>query len=231
MRGMHSCSVVLSGLLVAAGVAAAACGGGELPPPFPLAWSGVESTPSLTERGRTAVSGKSFRLEKVVDRRADKTRVGVDEESNYQFHTTTNVSDFAGERVKQLLGDSGLKLTETGEYVIQAELAEYTVKEGNDFAADVRILFRVFKAGSPAFENTYLGKAQNHGRTHSTDNINEALSAAMLSAVSQFLHDEALATYFEKGAAAAPAAAASAPAPAASAPAPKVSAPPGPRKL
>lgn len=233
---MRTSHLVLSGLLVAT-CGALACGGGELPPPFPLAWAGVESTPSLTERGRTAVSGKSFRLEKVVDRRADKTKVGVDEESNYQFHTTTNVSDFASDRVKQLLGDSGLKLADTGEYVIQAELVEFTVKEGNDFAGDVRVLFRVFKVGSPAFENTYLGKAQNHGRTHSTDNINEALSAAMLSAVSQFLHDEALATYFEKGppggapAGSAAAPAASAPAPKASAPAPKASAAPGPRKL
>jgi hypothetical protein len=167
----------------------------------------------------------------VVDRRADKTKIGVDEESNYQFHTTSNVSEFATERVKQLLGDSGLKMGDTGEYVIQAELAEYTVKEGNDFNGDVRVLFRVFKVGSPAFENTYLGKAQNHGRTHSTDNINEALSQAMLSAVSQFIHDEALATYFEKGPAAAAPVASAPVAPAASAPAPKASAAPGPRKL
>lgn len=217
-----SSRVVLSGLFVALLGSTLACGGGELPPPFPLAWAGVEHTPSLTERGRTATSGKTFRFESVVDRRADKTRIGIDEDTSYQFHTTSNVSQFATEQVKKLLGDSGLPMVEQGEYIIQAELNEYTVKEGNTFNGDVRVLFRVFKIGSPAFENTYVGKASKFGRSHSPDNINEALSAAMLSAVSQFLHDDALASYFEKGQALA------APAPKSSAPAPKSS---GPRTL
>ena len=202
------------------------CGSNELPPPFPLAWQGVESTPSLTERGRAAVASKSFRIERVVDKRADKSKIGTDEESRTPFRTTSNVADYATDRVRTLLKDSGLKIDEAGTYVIQSELVEFKVDEGNEFKGDVRVLFRVFKPGAPAYENTYLGKASSFGRTHSTDNLNEALSTAMLSAISQFLHDEALATYFEKSGATV-----TVPAPGANAvpaPAPKSS---GPRTL
>lgn len=228
--------LAVSGLFFATLSSAAACGGGELPPAFPLAWQGVETTPSLTERGRSAAGSKSFHFERIVDKRADPTKVGTDEETNYAFRTTSNVSEFATERVRKMLGDSGLKLQDTADYTIQGELLAYEVKEGNNFEADVRVLFRVFKVGSPAFEQTYMGKASNHGRTHSTDNINEALSEAMLSVVSQFVHDDLLANFLEGNGAAAgtPAAASSAPLPAAPLPSASASAAPkapGPRKL
>ena len=211
-----------SGLVLAPLYAStAACGGGgELPAPFPLAWQGVESSPSLTERGRMAAAGKTFHFERIVDRRADPNRIGVDEETNYQYRTTSNVSDFTTERVKQILGDSGLPLQDSAQYTIQGELVAFDVKEGDRFQGDVRVLFRVFKVGSPAFEQTYMGKASNHGRSHSPDNINEALSAAMLSVVSQFLHDELLASFLEGKGGPSPAASAAPVGSAPSAPAP-----------
>lgn len=220
--------------LVFVSLGAAGCGGGDLPPAFPLAWSGVESSPSLTDRGRGAVGSKTFHFERIVDRRADATKVGTDEETKYAFRTNSNVGTFVSDKVKQLIGDAGLKLGETGDYTIQGELLAYEVNEGNRFEAEVRILMRVFKPRATAFEQTYVGKASTFGRTHSTDNMNEALSAAMLSAVSLFLHDDLFADFLEgKGAAAAPAApAASASAPAAPAkPAPSAAPKAGPRTL
>lgn len=225
-----------SGLVLVPLCSTAACGGSsELPAPFPLAWQGVESSPSLTERGRTAASGKSFHFERIVDRRADPNKIGVDEESNYQYRTTSNVSDFTTERVQQILGSSGLSLKEPADFTVQGELVAFDVKEGDRFEGDVRVLFRVFKPGGPTFEQTYMGKASNHGRSHSPDNINEALSVAMLSVVSQFLHDELFASFLEGKGGTAPAASAAPTASAPAAPVPSASVvpkkPSGPRKL
>lgn len=222
------CALVLGSL-----GSATACGGAELPPAFPLAWAGVESKPALTDRGRAATSGKSFHFERIVDRRADPTSIGTESESQYVFRTTSDVGAFASERFKQLVGDAGLNLTDTGDFIVQGELRDYKVTEGNSFDAEVQLMVRVFKPGTPAFEQVYSGKGSTFGRSHSPDNINEALSKAMLTAVSLFLHDDLFADFLEgKGAkapAAAPSASASTPAPAA--PAPSASGKSKPRTL
>lgn len=197
----------LAALLVLSTTLGACGGSSEMPAAFPLSWDGVESTPSLTERGRNAAAGKSFNFERIVDKRQDPSKVGTDQETRAAFRTSSNVSAYVSERVHSLLETSGLKLQETGDYIVQGELVEYTVSEGNEFTADVRLLMRVFKVGAPAFENTYLGKAKSFGSTHGADNVNEALSNAMLSAVSQFVHDDLLADFLEGKAATKPAAA------------------------
>lgn len=194
-----------------------ACGSREMPPPFPLTWA-PSSTPRLTEQGERAFGAKTFRLEAVVDRRADPAKVGVETDEQRPFRTTTNVAAFCTDHVRELIAGSGMKLTDDGQYVVQGELEELLVKEGSRFDGEVRIKFRVFTIGQPAFEQTYIGSGSTFGGTHNPENVNEALSQALLSAVSQFLHDDKLIAYFQQGAPTPPPP--SAPAPSAPAPAP-----------
>ena len=197
----------------------AACGA-SLPEPFALQWRGVDSSPSPSARVRTALAGKTFKIENTVDRRADPSKIGIDTDSHYEYRTTSNVAAFCNDRIKAMVQAAGFNLVQQGDYIIQSEIAELTVNEGGTFAGDARITFRVFSPGKPAFERLYEGSSRRWGRSHEPDNINEALSNSLASATQKLLEDEALADFLE-GKAASPAAtpqansAAPAPAPAA----------------
>jgi hypothetical protein len=192
------------GLLLAIVLATVACGS-SLPEPFPLDWQGVDSAPSPSDRVRAALSRKTFRIEPTVDRRADVTKVGVDQESHYQYRTSTNVAAFCSDRIKDMATAAGFKLVEQGDFILQSEIAEFNVAEAGLYNGEVRVTFRIFAPGKPAFESVYEGQSKRWGRSHSTDNINEALSNALHGAMEKFLRDDALADALEGKSAAPPA--------------------------
>lgn len=214
-----SFSLPLGSLILASSLCFLGCGG-SLPEPFPLHWQGVDTMPAPSDRVRAAISRKTFRIEPTVDRRGDPSKVGFDEDSHYAYRTTTNVAAFCSDRIKDMVATAGFKLVEQGDYVLQSEIAELNVAEGGLFNGDVRITFRVFTPGKPAFESVYEGKSKRWGRSHSTENINEAISNALASATEKFLRDELLADALEGKGGAEPIAAASAATAPTAAPAP-----------
>lgn len=182
--------------MIALACSLTACGRG-LPAAFPLEWQGVDSQPSPSDRVRAAIANKNFKMEAVVDKRADRSKIGVDNETRYQYRTTSSVADFCTERIHEMLNAAGMRLVEQGDYVVQTEIGEYNVAEGGLFNGEVRVTFRVFAPGKPAFESMYEGKSKRFGRSHSPDNINEALSNALHSATEKFLRDDAFADALE----------------------------------
>jgi len=215
----------LRGFLLLSAWSSSGCGGG-LPEPFALDWRGVTSGPAPSDRVRAALPGKTFRVEPTVDRRPDASRIGVDEETQYQYRTTTHVAAFCSDRIKDMVSTAGLKTVEQGDYVLQSEILELGVTEGGLFDGTARVVFRVFKPGRTAFEATYEGKSKRWGRSHSTENINEALSNALASATEKFLQDDRFADALGGKGTSSAAPAAPAPAPTPAAPAPAVSAKP-----
>lgn len=171
--------------------------GSSLPPAFPLEWQGVDSAPSPSPRVKAALAGKNFHMEATVDKRSDQTKVGVDNDTRYQFRTTSSVADFCTTQIHEMLNASGVRLVEQGDYIVQSEIGEFNVAEGGLFNGEVRITFRVFAPGKPAFEALYEGKSKRFGRDHSVENINEALSNALASATEKFLQDDAFADALE----------------------------------
>lgn len=194
------------GLFLAFALLTVGCGS-SLPEPFALDWQGVDSAPSPSDRVTAALANKTFRLEPTVDRRSDKSKIGLDQDTHYQYRTTSNVAAFCSDRIKDMLTSAGFKLVEQGDYIIQSEIAEFNVAEGGLFNGEVRVTFRVFQPGKPAFENVYEGKSKRWGKSHNPDNINEALSNALASATEKLVRDDALADALE-GKAKAPASAA-----------------------
>ncbi len=179
--------------------------GSSLPEPFALDWQGVDSAPSPSDRVSAALVHKTFRIEPSIDRRSDASKIGVDQDSSYQYRTTSNVAAFCSDRIKDMLTSAGFKLVEQADLIIQSEIVEYNVAEAGLFNGEVRVRFRVFSPGKPAFEALYEGKSKRWGRSHSPTNINEALSNALASATEKFLRDDAFADALE-GKSAAPAA-------------------------
>lgn len=185
------------GLILASALAAAAACGSSLPEPFALAWRGVDAAPAPSSRVRTALANKTFRIEPTVDRRTDPSRIGVDEDTHYQYRTTTSVAAFCNDRIEEMVTSAGLKVAEQADYVLQTEISELEVSEGGAFSGKVRLTFRLFKPGRPAFESVYEGTSKRWGRSHSTENINETISNALHAATEKFLQDDLLADALE----------------------------------
>lgn len=186
----------LGNTLLASTFFLAGCGS-SLPEPFALDWQGVDSAPSPSDRVTAALARKSFRIEPTLDRRSDASRVGVDQETHYQYRTTSNVAAFCSDRIRDMLTSAGFTLVEQGDLIIQSEIAQYNVAEAGLYNGEVRVRFRVFSPGKPAFESVYEGKSKRWGRSHSIGNINEALSNALASATEKFLRDDAFADALE----------------------------------
>lgn len=173
-------------------------GNDDLPAPFPLTWPSGESSPTLSARGRDAVASPRFHVGLFVDRRREPSRIGTDDESKGAFLTTSNVAEATTAKFKQLINDAGFKLGDDGTVGIRGEVLTFEVNEGQTFRAEVRLLLQVSKPGAPQpFEHTYVGQASNWGRTHSVEQMREALSDAMLNAVNKFVSDDAFLTFLD----------------------------------
>lgn len=169
--------------------------GAHLPDPFPLQWTAVDDLPRPSESVRAGLAGKTFRMEPTVDRRADPSKIGVDQDTRYEFRTTSDVSAFCSEHLHEMLNAAGFRWLEQGDLVVQSELGAFEVREGGTFDGDVRLTFRVFAPGKAAFEGMYAGKSKRWGRSHSPTNINEALSNGLAHAAQQLVEDESFARW------------------------------------
>jgi hypothetical protein len=167
----------------------ASCGGGGQIKNLPLSWRGVDAAPmpSPSVAKSLAAAPISFGLRDV---RPDPTAVGTYEGSGFVVRTRDNVAQYCSARLGDLLVHAGAKLSEAPSAVLETELLDYSVVEGNRFSGLVRIRAVVRRGTGEAWSKTYEGKSKHWGRTHSPDNFNVALSSALADAASQLIHDD-----------------------------------------
>lgn len=167
---------------------AAACGGGQISN-LPLAWKAAETSvkPSPTTARALQSVPLAFGLR---DTRADQTAVGTVEDDHYIIRTSDNVAQYASNRFGDILRNAGAQLNDAPQAILETDLLEFRVDEGNTYKGLVRIRVTVRRQGLPNWSKNYEGTSSRWGRSHSPENMNEALSNALHEATTHMLQDE-----------------------------------------
>jgi len=176
-------------LLIAAVIlVTAACGGGSISN-LPLAWKAADTSvkPSPTTAQALQQVPLAFGLR---DTRSDQTMVGTDEENHAIVRTTDNVAQYASNRFGDILRNAGARLNDAPQAILETDLLEFRVDEGGTYKGLVRIRVTVRRQGQPDWARNYEGTSSRWGRSHSADNMNEALSNALHEATTHMLQDE-----------------------------------------
>lgn len=163
-------------------------GSGGMPTELPLQWRGVRSAVWPNPAVASAFSSTPF-VFKLRDARPDPTVVGGYDNSDIQIRTRDNVGEYITMKMGQMLTSAGARFGESG-LVLEAEVLEYSVIEGGVFNGQVRIRAIVHRGGGEAWSKMYIGKSKRWGRSHSPENMNEALSNALQDATSRLVADE-----------------------------------------
>lgn len=176
-------------LLIAAVIlVTAACGGGQISN-LPLAWksadTSVKPSPMTAQALQTVPLAFGLR-----DTRADQTAVGTVEDDHYIVRTTDNVAQYASNRFGDILRNAGARLNDAPQAILETDLLEFRVDEGGTYKGLVRIRVTVRRQGLPDWSRNYEGTSSRWGRSHSPDNMNEALSNALHEATERMLKDD-----------------------------------------
>lgn len=166
----------------------AACGGAQIHN-LPLQWRGVDTGPAAS----TAVA-QSFAAVPIAfalrDTRPDPSAVGTYEDNGYVVRTSDNVAAYCSTQLGEMLAHAGARLNEAPRATLETELLEYRVVEGGTFHGIVRLRAIVRRPSGDAWAKIYEGSSKRWGRSHSPDNMNEALSNALADVATQLVHDE-----------------------------------------
>ncbi len=177
--------------LVALSTLASGCRGGDkFPAAFPLRWQGTSDiAPDVKDDVREGLRRYSFRVAPVQDRRANPNVVGADMETGRQFTTTTNVAEYTTKFFESAFVFTGAKVVSSGETaLITVELLEFDVAEGGMFNGVVRMNIHVTTPdGRTVWEGFAEGKSKRWGSSHSSENVNEALSSALKESMENWL--------------------------------------------
>jgi len=172
------------------------------PPPLPkgptlrLQWRGTDpKQPAGSEATLGALRAVPIRLLAMTDTRTEPRAIGrYDNEKGQVVYTPDRVAAFYGAIVSERLKTQGVKLVTAGaDFELVPELVELTVIEDSDFNAVARIRFTVTRKGKTVWSGIGEGKGKRWGKTHKSENLNEALSIAFDGALRQLLSNAELA--------------------------------------
>jgi hypothetical protein len=172
------------------------------PPPLPkgptlrLQWRGVDiKQPGGSEPTLTALRATTIQLAAMTDTRSEPRAIGrYDNDKGKVVYTPDNVASFYGNILTERLRTQGVKLVTSGAaFELAPELVELVVVEDSDFVAVARIRFTLTKNGKSVWSGIGEGKGKRWGKTHKSENLNEALSTAVDGALRQLLSNAELA--------------------------------------
>jgi hypothetical protein len=153
-----------------------------------LAWRGVEASPHPSPDVARAFASSTLAFA-LRDVRPDPSSVGGYEETAMAIRTSDNVAAYCSARMGELLAHAGARFSASPTAVLEAELLEYRVIEGETFNGVVRIRAIVRGATGKSWTATYTGRSKRWGRTHNPVNFNEALSGALADVAQQLIDD------------------------------------------
>jgi hypothetical protein len=179
-------------LLVVCGLAASGCSRNRPPTQLSLVWKG-ESMPRPNPEVSAALRAAPVSLT-VVDLRPNPAEVVFDERNALSIPSTVDVAQYTAGVVRSILEGGGARVDPTATTQISLQLEAWRVVEGGMFNGEARVRVQVLRGGALTLNDVYEGKSKRWGRTHSTDNMNEALTSALSGAMKRLLTDRQFAT-------------------------------------
>jgi len=177
-------------VVIVACCAGAACGGsGGNIQNLPLRWQGVDDLPRASGSVAHALAASPFSLG-LRDVRPDPAVVGAYQDTGFVVRTTDNVGQYCTDRLGEMLVHAGAHLEPSAPAVLETELLDFQVIEGNTFEGTVRLRSTLRRGASAPWTKTYTGTSKRWGRTHNPENFNEALSNSLADATQQLLKDD-----------------------------------------
>lgn len=168
-------------------------------------WGGTleETGPDLTGQVVDAFLGQKLQVLPFTDARAHKDAIGQNLQNSQPrpVTTTDNVADFVTAHVTTVLKACHAPVVTGGATrLLKGEVAEYFVKEDNQYDGNVLLHFTLTDAaGSQLWSGSVLGHESEHGRSFSADDYNQDLSDSLIRAVHKLLMDPAFLLAVHKG--------------------------------
>jgi hypothetical protein len=153
----------------------------------PLQWRPT----SELKLGATQMSSMSVQFGTFEDARDNKESIGENLEDDKAKPVTTSddVGAFVGKHMRELFEHAGVKTVESnGDVTVKGEVKQFFVRETSTYKAEVIVhLSVVGPAGKPLWSGVATGDATRFGRSYKVENYYEALSDAVVNAVSSML--------------------------------------------
>lgn len=169
----------------------AACRGDQ-PTVFPLQWQGIDADPTASSKVAKAFEAHVIQVEPFVDKRAEPARIGATDDGEILFQTATDVGEFCTTHFSAQLRSAGANLVDddSADVHVRGEILKYEVIEGGMFEGEAQIRIAVATRSGHTWSRTYVGKSKRWGRSHSPENVNEALSNALDGVTQRLLRDD-----------------------------------------
>jgi hypothetical protein len=156
---------------------------------IPLVWKPTEQK----KMGVVSLSGLEtvkLRLAAFTDNRADKTKIGENNEDDTPKPVTTsgNVAEFCREHVARTIGGSGISVVEEGEnFVLAGDVLEFMVLETDNYRGEVRLKVTLHQGDRAVWTGLVSGTNKRFGRSYKAENYYETISDSLLDAANQLV--------------------------------------------
>ena len=147
-----------------------------------LKWRATTDLKDLVDANLGALPAK-ITIAKFKDARTvePKNKVGENKEDEkggaLPVTTSSDVSDFVTENLRQTLKKSGLDVVDSGgTYTLNGEITDYFVTETNTYQGNLMVKLTLTKGGKVVWKNTVIGTNKRFGRSYKLDNYLETLS-------------------------------------------------------
>jgi hypothetical protein len=155
----------------------------------PLTWKPTDKTNEVLNAASRALNGRKVVLKPFTDARENKRLIGRNaEDKNKPKDVTTKdeVGAWVSTEVARLLKDAGV--AEGGDLVVSGEITRFFVDEAEVYRAVVAVNLTVANvSGSRLWTGLVTGEAKRWGRSYKEENYMEALSDALIHAVTEWV--------------------------------------------
>ena len=152
-----------------------------------LTWRGESLPRPNAEVGRALNAGPLALA--VRDARPAPSEVGFDERNSRAIFANGDVAAWCSGVARSVFEGGGARLDPAAQTQVTLELESFRVVEGGMFNGEARVRVSVVRGGVVTLNELYEGKSKRWGRTHSPDNMNEALTSALSGALKRLMTD------------------------------------------
>ena len=146
---------------------------------------------SQLKLGAMQMTQASVQFGAFQDTRANKESIGENLEDDKPRPVTTqdDVGAFVGKGIRDLFEHAGVKTVDShGDVTLQGEVTQFFVRESSTYKSEVAVHVSVVGSdGKPRWSGVASGEATRFGRSYKAENYYEALSDAVVNAVSSML--------------------------------------------
>jgi hypothetical protein len=161
---------------------------------LPLTWRPTDDLNDMPKSALDVFTGQRVRIATFTDGRPVKDNVGanMEEKSPRPVLTQDSVGQFVSMQTANILRKNGVTIDSMdATRTIQGEVVQFFVTEENTYQADVVVKVTVENAlGNLMWQGVIKGHARRFGHSFLPENYHEALSNAVLGAVTDLLENK-----------------------------------------